>query len=431
MIERILLNVFFVLLPVILLPIVTRNNYDKYVKIRTSYIFIGALLTSFACMIFTIKINNFISFDFQFIPQLYASLFLGPSLSILFVLLAFVFKILFGGQEILFAVILSVSHIVLSFAYSKKFNNSTSDHRIFNFTVIHIVTGVFAFLYLYLTTDARQSYELVLWFLAQAFAAFLLIFFSEYIRTNLLLHSKIINTEKMDIVSHLAASISHEVRNPLTTVRGFLQLLSQMDNNDKSKEYIHISIEELDRAEAIISDYLSFAKPSINKRTTLDLNSEFTRMIDIMKPLANQYNVVIDSKLQKDLFVIGEQQSFQQCFINIIKNSIEAMYEGGGTLSIITSVKSGRIFIKIFDNGIGMTKQQLERIGEPYFSTKGSKGTGLGMMVVFKIVESMCGTININSEIGKGTEIITSFPLQTGTPALKEVAVGKADPKTC
>lgn len=430
MIERILLNVFWAILPLILLPVITSNDYDRYLKIRTKYIFFAGLLTSFACMIFTIRINNIISFDFQFIPQLYVSLFLGPIFSIIFVLLTMGFKLLVEGQAVLFGAILSALHIVLSIVYSKKFNGNTSDHRIFSFTVIHIVTGVFAFLYIYITTDVRHSYELVLWFLAQAFAAFIVIFFSEYIRSNLLLQRKIIKTEKMDIVSHLAASISHEVRNPLTTVRGFLQLLSKMDNSEKSKEYIHISIDELDRAEAIIRDYLSFAKPSENKVTTLDINNEFRRMIDIMKPLANQYNVQIDAELQKDLFVIGEQQSFQQCFINIIKNSIEAMNKGG-ILSISTTVKSERIMIKIIDNGIGMTKHQLERIGEPYYSTKGSKGTGLGMMVVFKIVESMRGRIDINSEPGKGTEIVTSFPLQKGISAVKEVAIGEVDPEIC
>ncbi len=430
MMERILLNVFLVILPIILLPVITSNNIDRYLKIRTKYIFFAGLLTSFACMIFTIKINNAISFDFQFIPQLYASLFLGPVFSIFFVLITMGLKLLLEGHGLLFAAVLSGFHIVLSIVYSKKFNNSTSDQRIFAFTVIHIVTGVFAFLYLYITTDVHHSFELVLWFFAQAFAAFIVIFFSEYIRSNLLLYRKIISTEKLDIVSQLAASISHEVRNPLTTVRGFLQLLSKMDNNEKSKEYIHISIDELDRAEAIIRDYLSFAKPSENKVTTLDINKEFKRIIDIMKPLANQYNVLIDATLQKDLFVIGEQQSFQQCFINIIKNSIEAM-DKGGTLSISTTVKSDRIIIKIHDNGIGMTKQQLERIGEPYYSTKGSKGTGLGMMVVFKIVASMEGRIDINSELGKGTEIVTSFPLQKSKSAVREVPIGEGDPEIC
>lgn len=429
MIERILLNVFFVILPLILLPIFCNNNYDKYIKLRTSYMFISALLSSLACMIFTIKMDNFMTFDFQFIPQLYASLFLGPFVSIIFFILTMGYHLFLEEQGLLFAAILSGSHVILSFVYSSKFKNSSSEHRIFSFTLIHIITGMVAFLYLYIANGAEQSIELLLWFLAQAFAAFVVIFFSEYILYNLLLQTRMINTEKMDIVSNLAASISHEVRNPLTTVRVFLQLLSQMDTSEKSKEYIQISIEELDRAEGIIRDYLTFAKPSENKVITLDIKNEFNRIIDIMKPLANQNNVQIISNLQPKIFIIGEQQSFQQCFINIIKNSIEAINGGGGILSITSSVKNDRAFIKIIDNGVGMTKQQLERIGEPYFSTKGSKGTGLGMMVVFKIVETMRGTIDIISEVGKGTEMVISFPLADESVIQKEIAM--ADPEIC
>ncbi|HHY73475.1 MAG TPA: two-component sensor histidine kinase [Bacillus bacterium] len=423
MIERILLNIFFVILPFILLPIFYSNNYDKFLKIRKYYIFFSALLASLACMIFTIHIDSLIIFDFRFILQLYASLLLGPVISIVFFIFTVSYEFLFEGQGLLFATIISGLHVILSIFYSEKFKNNSAEHRIFSFTLIHILTGVFASLYLYITNGVQHSIELLLWFLAQAFAAFIVIFFWEYVCKNLILQSRLVHMEKMDIVSHLAASISHEVRNPLTTVRGFLQLLSKMKNSNKSKEYIKISIDELDRAEAIISEYLTFAKPSENKIKTLDIKNEFSRMIEIMRPLANQYNVEIKANLQENLYILGEQQSLQQCFINIIKNSIEAMNKDGGTLSIKTSLEYDRILIKINDNGVGMTKQQLSRIGEPYFSTKGSQGTGLGMMVVFKIVELMQGSIDISSECGKGTEITVTFPLAGELFIFNEVAI--------
>lgn len=425
MIEQILLNVFFVILPLILLPIFCYNNYDKFLKIRTQYIFITTFLASIACSIFTIQLEDFNSFDFHFIPQLYASLYLGPLVSFIFFIYTIGYQALNEDPGLLIEAIISGSYVILSILYSAIFNNSSSQRKIFSFTLIHIITGLFGFSYLYISNGIQNSLELIIGFIVQAFAAAFVLFFSEYIRYNLLLQSRLMNTEKMDIVSHLAASISHEVRNPLTTVRGFLQLLSKMYESEKSKEYIQISIDELDRAEAIISDYLTFAKPSENKATALEVESEFRRMIEIMKPLANQNNVQIEANLQKELFICGEQQAFQQCIINIMKNSIEAMNKGG-LLSIMTSLNNGCVFIKISDNGVGMTREQMERIGEPYFSTKGSKGTGLGMVVVLNIIKTMAGTIEINSEAGKGTEIMIRFPLADITFLSKEVAVAKA-----
>jgi two-component system sporulation sensor kinase B len=105
----------------------------------------------------------------------------------------------------------------------------------------------------------------------------------------------------------------------------------------------------------------------------------------------------------------GDQQKFRQIFINVIKNAIESM-PTGGYLMIKMDYNRSYVSVEIRDTGVGMSKDQLERLGEPYYSTKGSKGTGLGMMVVYSIVRAMNGTINVESELGVGTTFYFKFP---------------------
>jgi two-component system, sporulation sensor kinase B len=151
---------------------------------------------------------------------------------------------------------------------------------------------------------------------------------------------------------------------------------------------LKISIEEIDRANDIIKNYLTFAKPSPDKIKILSSKEILCKTIPIITPLANFNSVTIDMKTENNYYFEGEEQIFQQCLINIMKNCIEAM-PNSGTLSVKTEEKGSRFLIIIADNGCGMTKEQLSRLGEPYFTTKGREGTGLGMMAAFKIIETM------------------------------------------
>ena len=159
-----------------------------------------------------------------------------------------------------------------------------------------------------------------------------LVYYMENLRRSRILKREIINTEKLQAVSHLAASISHEVRNPLTATKGFLQLLKSDDNlsKEKKQQFIDIAISELNRAENIINDYLAFAKPSMELQETIEIQSEINKVIEIVKPLANMNAVFIQCHVPV-FYVNGEKHLFQQCFVNLVKNAIESM-QGGGVL---------------------------------------------------------------------------------------------------
>ena len=213
------------------------------------------------------------------------------------------------------------------------------------------------------------------------------------------------------MVGHLAASISHEVRNPLTVSRGFIQLLSEDISAQSRKEYAEIALMELDRATEVINDYLTFAKPTLEKEEKVNIHEEIQHAVNVITPLATMNGVQLSLSLleQEQYFTKGERKKFQQCLINILKNGIESM-EDGGNLRIEQGVTDNMIIIKIRDEGKGMTQEQINRLGEPYFTTK-EKGTGLGMMVSYSIIKGMKGTIKVSSEYGKGTCFTLKLPI--------------------
>ncbi|MNO30922.1 Sporulation kinase E [compost metagenome] len=214
-------------------------------------------------------------------------------------------------------------------------------------------------------------------------------------------------SEKMEIISELAASVAHEVRNPLQVTRGFLQILGERSDK-KEKEYLQMAMEELDRASLIITDFLTFAKPGVDTLDCFEVAQELRHVSGVLVPLANLQGGTIELKLQSGLQVLGSTSKFKQAFINLIKNAIESLEENG--LITVSAWKSGEhIIISVQDNGEGMKMSELAHLGEPYYSNK-KKGTGLGLMVTFRIIEAMDGSIHFQSRKGEGTEVIVKLP---------------------
>lgn len=236
----------------------------------------------------------------------------------------------------------------------------------------------------------------------------------EYSRKLEAFNNELQRSEKMEIISELAASVAHEVRNPLQVTRGFLQLLSNLDHSPQEKQYLGLALEELDRASGIISDFLTFAKPEVNKPKKLNIAAEFKHIESILSPMANLNSGKITVTIPESLFIMGSSSKFKQAFINIIKNSIES-FKGNaeGEIRLWAYELEQTVYIHVKDNGEGMTEAELQRLGEPYFSNK-TKGTGLGLMVTFRIIEVMQGDIRFVSEKGKGTEVIITLPAVAG-----------------
>ncbi|PEX80425.1 sporulation sensor histidine kinase KinB [Bacillus cereus] len=234
------------------------------------------------------------------------------------------------------------------------------------------------------------------------------VYLTEYLNENALLRTEMQKSEKLNIVSELAASVAHEVRNPLTVVRGFIQLLESTEDV-KNKDYMRLVLAELDRAEQIISDYLNLARPQIEKKEHICLSAQLIEMTTLMSSFAAMQGVYLQVEISESLYTIGDKTKLKQAIMNVVKNGIEAIQGNKGYLKVTAIQKDETIVIRVKDSGVGMTKEQLTRLGQPYYSLK-EKGTGLGLMVTFSILQAHNGTLEYKSESGKGTEAIIILP---------------------
>lgn len=215
------------------------------------------------------------------------------------------------------------------------------------------------------------------------------------------------NSEKLNVAGQLAAGIAHEIRNPITAIKGFLQLMKS--GLDKER-YYHIMTSEIERIEMIVSELLFLAKPQINMFQLNDIRLILDQITTLLSTQAIINNVQI--KLVTDNGTYGimcDGNQMKQVFINYIKNAIEAMPNGGTILITLTHVNENRMSITITDQGCGIPEHVLAKLGQPFYTTK-ENGTGLGFMVSKRIIENHKGTVAVKSEENKGTTIEVSLP---------------------
>ncbi|MFE8702104.1 ATP-binding protein [Cytobacillus sp. FJAT-54145] len=216
--------------------------------------------------------------------------------------------------------------------------------------------------------------------------------------------------EKMNAIGQLAASVAHEIRNPMTVVKGFLQIFLSKELSTEENTYIKLMIEELNRAETIINDYLSLAKPDLDEMEKVDAVELASKVMDLMNSYAMMSkNITLKTEFEDSVFIRGNVSELKQVLINIYKNGIEAMKDGG-TLTVRVFKENHYGVFLIEDTGVGMTDEELARLGTAFYSLK-EKGTGMGLMVCYQIIERMKGNIEVLSNKGVGSIFIIKVPL--------------------
>ncbi|MGO4889892.1 MASE3 domain-containing protein [Anaerobacillus sp. MEB173] len=222
----------------------------------------------------------------------------------------------------------------------------------------------------------------------------------------------LIKSEKLSVVGQLSAGFAHEIRNPLTTIKGFIQLIER-NSNDEHNQYFSLIKSELNRIEFITNEFMSVAKPQAlqyKKENISNLIFEVTRFMD---PQALMYNVQIFTSVEEGLPPITcEANQLKQVLINLLKNAIESMPKGGNVFIKLSRIDEQSVSISITDQGCGIPAELLPRLGEPFYTLK-EKGTGLGLMVTYKIIEEHNGTIEVDTELNKGTTFTVTLPIDS------------------
>jgi two-component system sporulation sensor kinase A len=218
-------------------------------------------------------------------------------------------------------------------------------------------------------------------------------------------------SDKLKAAGQMAAGIAHEIRNPLTAIKGFIQL-AEWRLPDKV-EYFSIIKEEIERIERITSELLMLAKPNPGKVQKTDIRQILQGVKALLETQAIMNKIEIVTELQETpAYIECDENQIKQVFINLIKNAIEAMKQGG-TITVSVRCEDGKVLAEVADQGCGIPQEQLLKIGQPFYTTK-DKGTGLGLMVSFKIIENHHGSISISSRSGEGTTFTIALPLACG-----------------
>jgi two-component system sensor histidine kinase PilS (NtrC family) len=217
--------------------------------------------------------------------------------------------------------------------------------------------------------------------------------------------------EKWALIGELSASIAHELRNPLASLKGSVEMLRE---NKVSPEHadrlMNIALSEMDRLNEIITDFLLYAKPQELQKESFDIHQSLMEIITLIQSQeSNEKQITISANLEGSELITGDPKQLRQVFWNLCLNAIDAV-EGKGTLDIYTEKKNNCVGIIFRDSGSGISKSDIEKIFYPFFTTKDS-GTGLGLATAHKIVEEHGGKITARSEgERKGTTVSVILP---------------------
>ncbi|WP_206922322.1 ATP-binding protein [Alicyclobacillus suci] len=218
-------------------------------------------------------------------------------------------------------------------------------------------------------------------------------------------------TEKLSIVGELAAGVAHEIRNPLTAISGFIEILQTVPP-DVQEHYLAIVREELNHINVIVSEFLLLAKPQVATYKVNSLEPLVQDVVQLLQTQAILKNVVLVYQFDEDVLPIRcEANQMKQVLVNLVKNAVEAVPEGGH-VEVRVEGCGQEVAIRVVDNGVGIPKERMKRLGEPFYSTK-ERGTGLGLMVSQRIVESHGGRMIVESTVGRGTTVSVVLPVST------------------
>lgn len=225
---------------------------------------------------------------------------------------------------------------------------------------------------------------------------------------------QLVQSEKLTSLGKLAAGIAHEINNPLTSILLNSHLIAEkLQESNGFKEKLGLIIEETTRCSRIVKGLLEFARQTPPEKKLVDINDVIEKTLLLFESQVLVHNVTVKQNLNKDLpHIMIDDNKIKQVFTNLILNALDAM-PTGGTLSMSSRISSDKRYIQIIiqDTGCGIPKEHIGKIFDPFFTTKRMKGTGLGLSVSYGILQQHNGSIDVQSEVGKGTIMIINLPI--------------------
>ena len=396
----VVLNVVLLLFPlfVYLIYLSTNKNINKKIK----YLYFNfALLTSFY-LIFNYGINNMV-FPILLLNSVVILSYIEDRFILANIFGIIIISLYFNKTNYIYFLIIGYILMLLLYIIKKKIKMND-----YIFIVLSAILNIITYLYwIYMfNTIYFDVKELMILAISYLFIIFITKYIYETSKKILSINMTLKELEQEKQIRLSLFKITHEIKNPIAVCKGYLDMMNVKDTKQVER-YIPILKSEIERLLSILQDFLLINKSNLDL-DIMDMNMLIEETMDKLNPLLEENNIKLNLKLVDDeIYINGDYNRLSQVLINIIKNSIESV-NNKGNITIESKLKNNKCYISIKDNGCGMNKEVLEKIKEPFFTTK-KRGSGLGCALIHEIIEAHDAKINYISEIGKGTTVNLIF----------------------
>ncbi len=416
-IKDVLLQLLFALMPFVAYNIYYRKLTVNYSR---NFIIVICSLCMLLSMTFASSVQSGLIFDVRYVIMFFGILFGGFMTGAILLIEFLIYRLHIGGSGMIDAIIILIITFPLSVLLATLYHKSK--HKFWIVFIAGISFSLIPLLVLYITKPDyilnHFIFNVLVMPVHNSLGIWLLVTLFNKSVSDKELYLQYIQNEKAEAVNHVAASLAHEVRNPLTTVLGFLQLIkSGTFPQEKTDRFLEISMEEIRRTEQILSEYLSISKPLVPFQQKLELTAQIRSVVELMTSYANMSNITLSADYPElPIYISGSPSELKQLLVNFIKNAIEASRDvDKGCVNIRIYEEAEQVAIEIQDNGIGMNPEQLSRLGSIYYSTKMS-GTGLGLTFSYHANRAMDGSVSVRSSPRSGTVFLITLPLAATDP---------------
>lgn len=227
-------------------------------------------------------------------------------------------------------------------------------------------------------------------------------------------HKKYLHAEKLSAIGKFSASIAHEFNNPLQAIQTILKTLRHSVIEEEERKMVEMAVGECDRVKKLIRDLQNFYRPSSEKKDFTDVHNIIDSLLLLLKSDFKRTRISVKLDYEKTvplIFVVSDQ--IKQVFLNLLSNAAEACNASGGSITVRTRKEDGKVAVTIQDTGVGIRPEEMEKIFQPFYTTKGTtKGTGLGLSISYGIVKNHGGEILVGSQPGEGTTFTVILPIE-------------------
>lgn len=404
--EDIILNVVLVIFPILLYLLLMCYKNEVSKSYNNLLLSISLITSLYLCLRFGIKDENSKILLFCNIPIVISLMKKNTFLGILLSIINIVYCYSVYPSIVYIIFIKYVSYFILYICARKK--RLSTEGFILSIAVLQGFFLSFEYFFKEINLSLNSFIELIVIVFMYYFISFLILYVFKLIEKIRGLNNSIKILEKDKIVKDSLFKLTHEIKNPLAVIKGYLDMMD-FNNKEKAQKYLGIIREETNRSLNIINDFMEFNKIKITK-TEIDLNLLLDDVYDLFKIIMKNNNVklIYNNKNDDDIYIKGDYERLKQVIINLIKNSIEAINDSG-KVKLSSKICNKYTDIIVEDNGIGMTEEALAQVKEMFYTTK-KEGSGLGVALSNEIIKAHGGELIYSSKENVGTKVIIRLP---------------------